>query len=500
MAYAATQNDINLLRQGSQEVYLKVELLNKNFKVLDSLEGVIINDNFSVNSDSAQRRSYTCDILLTDSSFTIGKDRKIWFDKRLRVYYGMKSLRTQEISWYRIGTFVYVSMDYRYSQTERTLSLTCADLMAEYDGTLNGQIGNGTARGLTIPAGEDIRETILALLSEAHISHYLVNDICQEIPYDLEFQTGVTYYDVWKKICGLYETWEFFFDENGTFIWREIPNCAATPVTIDDSLLSHTVIDESAATSFDGIYNVTEVWGKILELEHNDSYSDTSTYTDNTYHVTIDGYTSWDDVDNLTKFAVKIPAANSAAPYFSLNNYPPIPILDGDGTPLKAEILNSNTVYVFRYRRTIPSSADEITDRTPNPARLYLLGQYQCYGKYVENSDECPFSVKNLGYEITQSVDYEGLSSDASCYNQAEYLTYASTAMMDTVTLTSLVIPWLDVNTKVRYTTKYNNTTSQYIIKNFQWSTGAGTMSMTLYKFLESFSFVYDRRHKTNER
>ena len=498
MSYEVTQADINLLRQGTQEIYLKVELLNKNMKVIDSLSGVIIDDNFTVNNDSTQRRSYSCTILVTDSSFIIGRDKKIWIDKRIRVYYGIKSLRTQEIVYYRIGTFVYVNMDYRYSQTEKTLSLTCADLMAEYDGTLNGQIcGYGsantddehTAQGITVLAGEDIRESVIALLKDAQIENYIVEDIGKEVPYDLEFGTGVTYCDVWTEICQLYDSWEFFFDVDGNFIWREIPNCATDPVVLDDSVMQAIVIDETANNSFSGIYNVTEVWGKLLELDNDDRYVDTSTYNNNTYNITLDGYDSWQDIDHLTKFAFKVTANNLDNPNFSINSFSSIPIYDGDGNPLKANTLEADNVYVFRYRRVGVNESGV-------QSVLYYLGKYQCYGKYVENSDECPFSVKNLGYEILNAVDYENLSDNAACYNQAEYLTYTTTAMMDTITLTTLVVPWLEVNTKVRYTPKYNNETNQYIIKSISWSVGTGTMTLTLYKFLESFSFVYDRRHK----
>ncbi|MBS6645434.1 MAG: DUF5048 domain-containing protein [Clostridiaceae bacterium] len=500
--YDVKQSDLDLLRQGTHEVYIRVELLNKQFKVLDSLEGSIINDSFRVNNDSVQRRSYTCDMVLTDSSLIIGKDKKIWLDKRLQVYYGIKSLRQNEIIWYRIGTFVYVSMNYKYSQNERTLSLTCADLMAEYDGTLNGQLGGygssnsesgNIAQGLKIPAGQDIRQSVIALLNDANIERYIVEDIGKEIPYDLEFNTGVTYCEIWTKICELYDSWEFFFDTDGTFIWREIPNCASDPVLLDDSVMEHIVLDESASASFDNIYNVVEVWGKVLELSASDRYADTSTYTNNTYQISLDGYSSWNDIDHLTQFGIKIGAANLDAPKFTVNNYSPIPIYDGDGSPLAAGTLLPDTAYVFRYRR-LNTGESGVT------SALFLLGQYQCYGKYIENSDECPFSVKNLGYEIMNAVDYESLSDDAACYNQAEYLAYTSTAMMDTITLNTIVIPWLEVNTKIRYTPKYNHETNQYIIKNFSWSTGSGTMTLTLYKFLESFSFVYDRRNQKSRK
>jgi len=498
MSYNITQDDLNLLGQSRKTIHIKVELLNKNLKVMDSLDGLIINDEFNCANDSAQRRSYNCDLVIKDSTFNIGKDKKVWMDKRLRVYYGLESLRTKEISWYRIGTFMYVDMTYKFSSTERTLSLICDDMMAEYDGTLNGQIGGygssntsstNIAQGLTIPAGEDIRSSVIALLKDAQITSYIVEDIEKEVPYDLEFSTGVTYCEAWTKLCELYDSWEFFFDADGTFIWQEIPNCSDDSVVLDDTVMQKIVIDESANSSFSGIYNVTEVWGKALELDRDDRYASSSTYSGNTYNVTFSYYTSWDSVDHLTQIGVLICSDNLAAPKFSINGYSSIPIYDGDGNPLKAGVLKANTAYVFSYRR-LTVSGNGVS------SALFLLGQYQCYGKYVENSDECPFSVKNLGYEILQSLDYSGLSDDAACYNQAEYLSYKTTAMMDTVTLTTLVIPWLEVNTKIRYTPKYNQETNQYIVKNFSWSTANGTMTLTLYKFLESFSFVYNRRNQ----
>ena len=126
---------------------------------------------------------------------------------------------------------------------------------------------------------------------------------------------------------------------------------------------------------------------------------------------------------------------------------------------------------------------------------LFLLGQYQCYGKYVESSPKCPYSTVNIG-EIGKSVQYDSLTDDAACYNQAEYLTYKTTAMMDTINLTTQVIPWLEVNQKVSYKSKLSHELNQYIVKSLNWTTGDGTMSLVLYKFLEDFSFVYDRKHK----
>lgn len=494
MGHEVTQTDLSILRQGEQEIRLKVELLNSDFKVLDSLEGYIINDNFSQDSESLQRRSYSCDLKILNSSFIIGKDKKIWLDKRIRVFYGIKSIRENRIIWYQLGVYCYISMKYSNTGTDRTLSLTCGDLMALYDGTLNGQLqGKGSSpnapdyavKNLLIPAGEDIRLSVIAILKEAGITKYIVEDISKPIPYDLTFTTGATYADVWTKIRDLYDSWEFYFDTDGTFVWRQISTGLQEPIVLDDKLMQTLVKDENADVKFSGIYNVTEVWGKVLELDTSDRYSDSSIYSSNSYKITLDAITAWQDIDNLMQISFKVITDNLAEPKFTINNLSPIPIYDGDGNPLSEGTLKANNIYVFRYRRL---NAEQNA--------LFLLGQFQCQGRYIEESLDCPFSVTNLGYEIVNSVDYDNLSDDAACYNQAEYLTYKSTAMMDTINLTMLVVPWLEVNTKIEYTPRYNITKAQYIIKNINWSTGEGIMNVTLYKFLESFSYVYSKKNK----
>lgn len=482
MSYSPTQEDINIIKQQQKEVVVKVELLNKNFKILESLEGNLISDNLNIDSESKQRRSYRCNLHVTDASFMVGNDKKIWIDKYIRVYYGVTSSRTKETLWYRIGTFTYINASYTYSATDNTLSLTCADIMADFDGTKNGQMINFYK--FLIEAGEDIRTTVVGLIKDAGITNYYVEDIGKEIPYDIEFTDAVTYCDVWKKICELYDSWEFFFDVDGKFIWRQIPTGLSDSVILDDSLLDVIYVSEKTDIDFSSIYNVTEVWGKVLELENEDRYAESSTYSNNIYSVELDGIESWEDVDHLDKIAFKVCADCKDGAMFSVNGLDSIPIVHDDASPIEAGDLLTDTVYVFLYRRNMGDSIQNC---------LYLMGQYQAYGIYKETNPDCPFSVDNLGYEIVNRVNYENLYSDDLCYNQAEYLTYQTTALLDTITLETLIIPWLDVNQKISYTSKETGETNQYLIKSLSWSSLGGTMTMTLYKFLESFSYVQDR-------
>lgn len=483
MAYYPTQEDIQILKQQSKEIYVKVDLLNRGLKTLESLQANLVSDNLNVDSESKQRRTYSCDLYVTDSTFLIGEDKKIWIDKYIRVYYGVKALRTGEIHWYLIGTFTYVDVSYNTSGTENSLSLSCADMMADFDGTKNGQI---SGYSLTIPAGEDMRNSIIALIKRAGIEHYNVEDMKKEIPYDQEFKDSTTYCDVWTQICELYDSWEFFFDIDGTFIWRQIPTGLSEPVIADDTLFDEIWVSEQSQDSFSGIYNVTEVWGKVIELELEDRYADSSTYTNNVYSIKLEGVTKLDDIDHLDKIGIKITADCQAGAKVSINGLAAIPIINDDGTLVAAGRLKAGKDYVFSYRRNYGETIQNC---------LYIQGQFQAYGIYEEHNKDCPFSIENLGYKIINRVNYENLYSDDLCYNQAEYQTYQTTAMRDTITLTTILIPWLDVNKKISYTPQKSGEKAQYLVKNFSWSIADGTMSITLYRFLESYSYVKNKEN-----
>ena len=48
MAYYPTDADFRAIRQKEKNVYVKIELLNKNFKIIDSLTANLVNDSLSV--------------------------------------------------------------------------------------------------------------------------------------------------------------------------------------------------------------------------------------------------------------------------------------------------------------------------------------------------------------------------------------------------------------------------------------------------------------------
>ena len=96
MYYTPTQEDFNLVKQHTKDIYIKVNLLNKQFKVLDSFDGNLLSDSLNVDSKSKQRRTYSCELQVTNPSFFVGRDKKIWIDKYIQIYYGIKNIKTND--------------------------------------------------------------------------------------------------------------------------------------------------------------------------------------------------------------------------------------------------------------------------------------------------------------------------------------------------------------------------------------------------------------------
>ena len=90
-------SELNVVRQKYQNRYMKIELLNSDFVVVDSLEGVTLNGSINVDANSDMRRSATLKFVITDSSFEVESGGKIWLDKYIRLFIGTESILENEI-------------------------------------------------------------------------------------------------------------------------------------------------------------------------------------------------------------------------------------------------------------------------------------------------------------------------------------------------------------------------------------------------------------------
>lgn len=461
------QLDLDLLSQTNKIIYTKIELLNKDFKILDTIEGNLISDSLSIDSESAIRRTYDVTLHVNDLSWSIGADKKIWLDRYVRVHIGYYHILSKQIKWYCQGTFVMTQGSYSYDEATNNLSLSCLDLMANLTGDVTGMIGNK----LLIPNGNKIRDVLISSLQEAGVAQYYVCDMNDRtIPYDIEKEPTDTWYDVISEIVNLYVGYEFMFDVNGICIIQPTPLLMSESVVLDNSILHPLLIKVNDITvDFSSIHNTVEVFGSSIDAEW---YSEDIEVSENIFIAKIDGMTS---LENFDLVAIKMP-------YNNLSDMK-LQIKSSDGTFTSSALdvydeedkiennkLLSNEIYVFKY--------------TKDKNRWIIQGQYQAYGKYVEMSLDNPFSIMKITERKTTMV-LDEIPTSTLCYQRAKYECFKSTFLKDIVSCDMIRIPFLDVNQKVELKLP-NRDLDQYIITKITVS-DVGTMSVNMVRFSEEY-------------
>ena len=496
-SYIVKQKDIEILMQSDKTLYYKLELLNEDFKIIDCIDGNLISDNISIDSSSDIRRTYNCQLVVTDSTFDIGYDKKVWFDKRIRPYIGILHQRTQEVVYYLLGTFLFTEANYNYDTTTNTLSLTCNDMMCLLNGVRGGNL---SVYKRTILEGTDARTIIIDLLNEIGITKYFIefninNDVIStfKIPYDMVYNAGMTAYQIIKDIVDLYPGTEMYFSKDGTFMIDRIPTGENEQVVLADDIVQPILISEQSNTSFSNVYNHIEIWGKINEPDY---YSKEVSSNNNVYYSTIvtsklneddnsyiDVY--YDEYDNFDVFALRIPETNKENQKININSIGDIPIHNDKGESLPANYLDENTDCIFRYR-------EDEND-------FLYIGQYQCYAEcYLTNNinDTSENAVINIDNEfviekigdklkVLSGGDYDKIYTNSLCLQRCKYELYNATNKQNNLTLNTIAIPWLDVNQLIEY--KSNNNKQQYIINNISCDYSNFTMNISCNRYYKNY-------------
>ena len=537
MAHTITQTDLNLLRSRNKDLYIKLELLEENkngFYVVDEIEGIIISGDYSEDAKSDVRRTLNISMLQIDKSYTVGEYNRIWVDKFIRVYFGQKDTRSRNIYYYKKGIFVFNDAQTVYSASDNSISFSCSDLVSTLDGTHGGEIDAVEVR---IPQGSIIREAMIKTIVDlGKIKNYRVDDIgvytCLKetteyylkereetpdwnlVPYDLEFSTGTTVWEIIVKLRDLYPGFEAFFDEDGTFICQRIPNCDEDNITLTHEIINPLVISENSTIDLSSVRNVTRIYGKAIEV---DRYSgdDKCTTSGNVYKVVLDNFVFSTntiigvkvDSDSIADMKIQIVDGNGN-PYEDVPD--PVSIVERkvstvikyeDGNivvdknppsdmPIKIEPRVSyeaseagkykkKEVYCFKYCSCIN------TDETEKKMLWVYQGQYQIEALCKNEDEDTAFCVQKIGprLQVLSGGEFENITTDSLAQENAGYQTWLKSRLNETISLELIDIPFLTVNTKIEYLPLNSSIPERYIVKSIQESFLQGTMTVELMKF-----------------
>lgn len=449
-------------------------MLNKNYMVIESIEGNLISDNYSIDSSSDIRRSYSLDMHVADSSFKIGVNKKIWFDKLIRPYIGIYSLRDKEIIWYSKGTFCFNEATYSYDGSSATLSLSCNDLMCMLTGDRNGY---QTGLNFTIPIGENIRTSIIGIIKTFGFTKYKIPNFERTVQYDLNFNNNTSAYEMIKKLMEFCPNYEFFFDLDGTFVIQRIPCYKNDMDLFDDSFIENVFISEDSYSVDFTAKNCIEIWGKEFSEDNISRFTDQCSYSNNIYSATFEKFTTLEDHMYI---GIVIPMVNQAGFKVQLGNLGIYDVIDDYGRSIRANVLNADTSYIFKYYG----------------GKLYFCGGFNIRAIYKNTDITNPLSIQNLGSEVWESMsggEYENITSDLLAKERAMYECYYKNSLNESLSLTLLDIPWLDVNTKISYTPESTNKTERWLIKSISGDTISGKCSISLSKFYPDWSEIFNQ-------
>ena len=524
---------------------LNIEILDSNNKIIGQIEDPLVSGSMSINGESDVRR--TANFVLQPTlkeKIKLSEDSLLWLNKDIRVSVGLYNIRIKDYKYYPLGTYVYVDNSGTYDSTTDSLTVNCADYMKKLDGTKNGQLG---ALLISYPAYEEneetgevikyniIRDAIIETLETlCRITNHRIDDIGEykalpdynekwqeyreenptwnAIPYDQEFSCGCSVLSILTTFRDLYPNYEMFFDmDTNAFINQLRPMCYEDDIFLDNGFIQKVLISENTSVDMTTVRNICEVWGQVLETDY---YSEDCKYDKNVYTADIKGYD--DSYYNGDKISLKIPETNQAEAKININKFGDIGIYnEATDEPIKEKELKAENVYTFKIKKSRVDGKDVI--------KAYILGQWQVHALNVltngRESDETvtdsdgkeytlysqeyfkkfyncdrvdmvivldsPFTVEKLGeiLDVKTGNEYDNITSDDLAADRAKWENWKNCRLTDNITITTVLLPFLDVNKKVSYQRSDSDEINQYIISSISHDFEGYTSTITMYRF-----------------
>ena len=497
---------------------------NNILKVLENFTPSV----YTINTDSQVRRTIQIEINeLNNVEEMLNMYMRLNFVFQIGVFSYIKN----DYIWYDCGTYVMTESNTIYDSTTNTLSSTLMDSFAKMDGTRNGQVGgaptivieqkdsNGNIvtiqRALSnLITSENITENMIiddigefygiqATNPDGYLEYRKNNPDWNKMPYDLEFSAGDTQATMIGEFSNLYPNIQIYWDIYNNLCCNMIPSCEHDPIIIDNDFFQKVLISENSEnTTYDIslIKNVTEVFGKIYDVDRN---AESCTVQNNCFNANLKEYDSYSSYEVIS-FSPTI--TNSSSPTFKINNLQSIPIYDEYTTiPIKSGTIVANEINSIRLHKTDtgyvayylgqfqPHALCVLTGDIDDEkyTKEYFQKKYNCDNVVLRLEKDSPYTVQKIGevLDVKTDEEFDNIMSNTVAIQNAIYFNKKSSSMKDTVQLSTKLIPWIYENCKVEYAKGNSIESEQYIIKNISHDLDNCTSTITLQRF---YPLYYD--------
>ena len=458
-----TSNDISLVKQKRQRRYLKVQLVDRNWNSLCIIHGHIISATSSIDGSSGIRRSANITmqtdvrvIELPIQNIKINLQRDLAFNYYIRLWAGIEDNNTLKVTWYNQGLFVINQSQYNFDPSTRTLSLGLTDLMCDLTGDRAGILHAYTSLVKNKQRIDDVMKNVLELsdFNEYNITPivplqsvgdgdvYAPTEDDYKIPYDKNFDVGVSAYEILDWLVSLYPYYEMGFDVDGTFFCRKklLDQDDSSPV-IDAVTLSELVISEDTTLDWFEVKNYIEVWGKdglyygeAIDTNPESPFQVAST---NPYRMVISGGSDGIDTNNICDRYEDTELAY---------------------TLLKEQAELENTI----------ATLESLDDLTP------------------EQQAKLATAKNDLVINKRKQDDNVTITGDYLAQQWADQKLYEKSRMYDRISITTVGMPFFnDVGFKMSYRSKVDNTVRPYKVEGVNHDYIAGTSTFEMVRFYD---------------
>ena len=510
MAVNISQDDINVLSQRILNKYIRLEVLDFNYSVVNEISGVLTAMSVSVNADSDMRRSCSVSLVVNNSSFDLTPGGQVWLNRYIRPYVGYEYNQTGEILWYSQGIYLINAPTWDYDAMTNTLSFEGLDLMSKMTGTRNGQLlGVPTL----IPMGNNVKEAMISTVTQlGGFTRYVIDECTntdgevQNVPYDIEISEGGYVYNLLAELRDILPNYQIYFDTEGVFYYNQIPSGENEPVLIDDTLLSQLEISESVNVDFTNVKNYIEVYGRTHEPQLYGTVTSVEEPGDGRYQIQLTLPTAVENIADVQGTLIGLVLSNeiTRASKISLVCYNTegtgIGVLDVWTYSGQPQGSSSGTGIDYPLVTDLPGN-QYLVFYIEGDSNVRYYGGLQAHATYADTNPDSPFYVGELNEDgvpvgngpigtirlVCMGGEYENIISDELALERAKLEIYWHCRLNDTITINTIPIPWLDVNILISHTPQNvpeGEGPYQYIVKSFTADYGdTNSMSITAMRY-----------------
>ena len=126
------QSDLNLTYQHVINIWVKVDVYDKDMVYVDTIDCTLISGTFNMDANSDVRRtaSFVLYPVHRKLDMLIRYDSMVWINRNIVLNVGIQDHRTQKYTFYKLGTFLIMTYDSGYDPVTNQLTLNCSDFMA----------------------------------------------------------------------------------------------------------------------------------------------------------------------------------------------------------------------------------------------------------------------------------------------------------------------------------------------------------------------------------